>query len=243
MRSPLSLDAQRRAAPTSSWPSAMPPSFGGTRRWVQHGEALGRASRCMAGRAAARSGTHRRTGRRCRGLPRVPASAQVDDQRRRPRGGTARRPAPARTPARSVGRDHRREHRGRVDRRTWLARRPTSKRVRRCRAASTPRGQGPRVRSRPAPRRRPPGARPRARTPRRTAGPCWTSARSRSPVSSWCAQHASARRPGRPRTGGRSRSQAMPAAHRWASAIRYGPQHARRRRRRSGTYSRWATRR
>ena len=111
------------------------------------------------------------------------------------------------------------EHRGRVDQRR-LVRAVDTERVSTVRR-SRRHGTGLPARSPPAPRRPPPVARRRAPRPRRTAGPCWTSAHSRSRFRAG-AQGPFVHRVGTRPPAARSGSHAIPAAHRCASAIRYG---------------------
>ena len=198
----------------------MPPSLGGTHRWVITSKPLSRSA-LRVSRRQQRVLEHA-AGQRDRVA--VPSRSRRRGRRpdRRRRGGTGPPITPGRHPGPDVG-DDRREHRA-------PDRSPPELGARQCRSdMRLHRGRGratsPPARWPPAPRRRPPAGRRPAPTPRRTAGPCWTWRRSpaRSRVDAAARR---ARRPGTRRTGGRSSAHASPARPQVRQRHPVRPQHA-----------------
>ena len=233
----------QRGEPTRTWPSARPPSLGGTRRWRSTVKPSARSAVRRSPSSSALREHAAGRGRPCRSpvLAARRAAARsttsVDDRGVEPRRDQrGRRRPPRRSPTTAP------RHRGRVGDRAAVVR------------ARAPNAYAAR---RPAPARASAlqldrGLRPRSRRACRTPASEETASKSRpmlevgtqpSPVSSWWASTAAlVRRAGRAPAAGR-RSQATPAARRWASAIRYGPAHARRRRRAAARSARCANRR
>ena len=179
----VSLVARSTVAgrPTISWPSARPPSLGGTRRWRSTREAVARAA---AAAQAAESSALGNT---------PPVSATVSSpcrsarQRADPAHQAATRAVEARRDQRRpdarahVG-DDRREHRAPGRRTAPALAGSLGRRAKAYAAVSAASARAARpalqLDRRPAPRSRRGGTPRRARTPRRRAGPCWRSARS-----------------------------------------------------------------
>ena len=174
------LSSPQPAAATSTWPSARPPSFGGTCRWHRTVKPSSRSccrvadsSRALANTPPDRATVSRPLVPRQRSPGRAPAPP--------PRRGTARRPArPVRPPGRPA-----------TTARTTGAASAITGAVAQARSnryaaeASWPAGTAPPARSPPRPRSRRRAARRRATRPRRRAGPCSRSARSPARVRSW----------------------------------------------------------